>query len=235
MPLLIQSERDVEVKVITPIFKNVLGYTDNEMHWAVPVHMNFGREVRTKEADLVIKRGKEVLVVVEAKKPTEAIFGATGQTDSYAFALGSPFSFITNGREYVLRAYYHGNKRVDVTRGHIDKINKSSFKKLISLVGAGEIGATLSDTPPVVAEPDADKIKDYRRFFKGLHSVIRDGDKLDPAAAFDELSMMLLLSAADEALNAENPKHHKLTAEDIAGWSSTSADLAKKHLNLHFE
>ena len=145
----IQSERDVEVKIITPIFKDVLGYTDKEMNWAVPVQMNFGREVRTKETDLVVKRGNEVLVVVEAKKPTEAIFGATGQTDSNAFALGSPFSFITNGREYVLRAYYHGNKRVDVTRGHIDKINKSSFKKLISLIGAGEIGDTLSEPPRV--------------------------------------------------------------------------------------
>lgn len=235
MPDLIQSERDVEVKVITPIFKDVLGYSDAEMNWAVPVQMNFGREVRTKEADLVIKRGSEVLVVVEAKKPTEATYGATGQTDSYAFALGSPFSFITNGREYVLRAYYHGNKRVDVIRGNIDKINKSSFKKLISLIGSREISATLSDAPPTASEPDVEKIKDYRRFFKGLHGVIRDGEKLDPAAAFDELSKMLLLSAADEALKAEKPRHHKLTAEDIAGWASTSTDLAKKHLNLHFD
>ncbi|MET3438051.1 type I restriction enzyme M protein [Sphingomonas sp. 1185] len=205
------------------------------MHWAVPVQMNFGREVRTKEADLVIKRGNDVLVVVEAKKPTEAIFGATGQADSYAFALGSPFSLITNGREYVLRAYYHGNRRVDLTRGHIDKINKSSFKKLISLIGASEILAAINEAPPEAVEPDAEKIKDYRRFFKGLHSVIRDRDKLDPAAAFDELSMMLLLSAADEALYASNPKHQKLTSESVAAWASTSTDLSKKHLNLHFD
>ncbi|MDP9809333.1 type I restriction enzyme M protein [Rhizobium tibeticum] len=230
----IKSERDVEVKVITPIFKDVLGYSDAEMNWAVPVQMNFGREVRTKEADLVIKRGKDVLVVVEAKKPTEAIGGAAAQTDSYAFALGAPFSFITNGREYVLRAYYHGNKRVDVLRGAIDKITKSSFKKLISLIGSAEIGGTIGEASPDAVAPDVEKIKDYRRFFKALHGVIRDGEKLDPAAAFDELSKMLLLSAADEALSAQNKRHKKLTDDDIQGWSSTSLEMAKKHLNLHF-
>lgn len=147
MTLDIKSERDVEVKVVSPIFKNVLGYTDAEMHWSVPVRMNFGREVKTKEADLVIKRSQDVLVVVEAKKPTEAVFGATGQTDSYAFALGSPFSFITNGREYVLRAYYHGNKRVDLLKGQITSVSKSNFRKLIGIIGATEIRQAVSDSP----------------------------------------------------------------------------------------
>lgn len=90
---LLLSERDVEVKVVTPLFRDILGYADAEMFWAVPVRMNLGREVKTKQADLVIKRKGESLVVIEAKKPTEAISGATGQTDSYAFALQTPFSF----------------------------------------------------------------------------------------------------------------------------------------------
>lgn len=235
MQLMLQSERDVEVKVVTPLFKDILGYPDAEMHWDVPVQMNFGREVRTKAADLVIKRHAESLIVVEAKKPTETVHGATGQTDSYAFALGCPFSFITNGKEYVLRAYYHGNKRVDVVKGTIDPLLKKNFKKLISLIGSAEIGSTISEAAPAAIEPDVEKIRDYRRFFKALHSVIRDGDKLDPAAAFDELSKMLLLSAADEALQAENKDHKKLTEGDIKSWASTSVQLARKHINSHFD
>lgn len=234
MSINVQSERDVEVKVITPLFKDILGYSDDDMRWAVPVKMNFGREVKTKEADLVIERGGEKLIVVEAKKPTEAVFGASGQTDSYAFALAAPFSFITNGREYILRAYYHGNKRIDVVKGSIDKINRKSFAKLINLIGAEEITTAAKEPSLPGPAPDVEKIKDYRRFFKGLHGVIRDGDKLDPAAAFDELSKMLLLSAADEALQAAKPQHSKLSEVQVKIWTETSEDVARKNLNTHF-
>lgn len=229
------SERDVEVKVITPLFRDVLGYVDAEMHWAVPVDMNFGREVKKKEADLVIRRGADALVVVEAKKPTEAVFGATGQTDSYAFALQTPFSFITNGREFVLRAYYHGNKRVDLLTGPIGKLNKRSFAKLKKLIGSEEISATTQEAATESRTPDVEKIKDYRRFFKSLHGAIRDGDKLDPAAAFDELSKMLLMSAADEFLVTKNAKHKRLTHTDVDDWAATSVEKAKKSVKIHFE
>lgn len=231
----IVSERDVEVKVITPLFRDVLGYSDAEMNWAVPVDMNFGREVKKKEADLVIRRASEALIVVEAKKPTEAVFGATGQTDSYAFALQTPFSFITNGREFVLRAYYHGNKRVDLLTGPIGKLNKRAFGKLKKLIGADEIAATTQEAAAEGRTPDSEKIKDYRRFFKSLHGAIRDGDKLDPAAAFDELSKMLLMSAADEFLLAKNSKHKRLTHSDVDSWAATSVEKAKKSVKVHFE
>ncbi|WP_175673173.1 N-6 DNA methylase [Burkholderia ambifaria] len=232
---LLASERDVEVKVITPLFTNILGYSEEEMRWAVPVKMNFGREVKTKEADLIIQRRGETLVVIEAKKPTEAISGATGQTDSYAFALQSPFSLITNGREYRLRAYYHGNKRVDLIGDAIENLNKKSFSKLIKLIGSKEISGTTSESATTIQEPDAEKIRDYRRFFKGLHNAIRDGDKLDPAAAFDELSKLLLMSAADEALNSQNPKHKRLTADDVENWLETSHKKAINSVNIHFK
>ncbi|WP_339232117.1 N-6 DNA methylase [Pseudomonas sp. FSL L8-0168] len=229
------SERDVEVKIVTPLFLDVLGYSEKEMNWAVPVKMNMGREVRTKEADLVIKRQGEILVVVEAKKPTEAISGATGQTDSYAFALHAPFSFITNGKEYRLRAYYHGNKRVDLLTGVIGKLVKKDFAKLVKLIGSKEISGTKSESAISIDEPDYEKIRDYRRFFKGLHNTIRDGDKLDPAAAFDELSKTLLMSAADEALTITNPKHKRLTADDVKGYAETSNAKAIKSVNIHFK
>lgn len=231
----LMSERDVEVKVVTPLFSNILGYSDDEMHWAVPVKMNLGRETRTKEADLVIQRGGETLVVVEAKKPTEAISGATGQTDSYAFALEAPFSFITNGKEHRLRAYYHGNKRIDLVTGVINSLSKRAFAKVIKLIGSKEIAAAARESAEEVRELDAEKIRDYRRFFKGLHNTIRDGDKLDPAAAFDELSKTLLMSAADETLKEKKPRHKRLTADEVKDWAATSTKKAKKSVNIHFK
>lgn len=163
---LLTSEKDVEVKIVTPLFREILGYAETEMFWAVPVKMNLGREVKTKQADLVIKRQGEPLIVIEAKKPTEAISGATGQTDSYAFALQAPFSLITNGKEYRLRAYYHGNKRVDLLSGAIGAMEKKNFSKLMRLIGAKEIQASVSESAVVAKEPDYEKIRDYRRFLQ---------------------------------------------------------------------
>lgn len=146
-----------------------------------------------------------------------------------------PSALITNGKEYRLRAYYHGNKRVDLLTGVIgEKMEKKNFSKLMRLIGAKEISAAVSESAVATKEPDYEKIKDYRRFFKGLHNTIRDGDKLDPAAAFDELSKTLLMSAADEALTSGNSKHKRLTADDVDAYAATSNKKAVESVNLHF-
>ncbi|WP_121631988.1 N-6 DNA methylase [Tropicibacter alexandrii] len=235
MELNLRSERDVEAKVIAPLFRDILGYPDEDMSWGVPVDMQFGREVKTKEADLVVSHQGANVVVVEAKKPTEPVLGATGQTDSYAFALQCPFSFITNGREYLLRGYYHANRRVDLLSGTIGNITASEFDKLARIISATEVAASSSESPQAITSPDREKIKDYRRFFKGLHNAIRDGDKLDPAAAFDELGKMLLLSAADEALKAANPDHEPLSKAAVESAIKTTSKKASRLINLHFD
>ncbi len=231
----LRSERDVETKIIAPLFTKILGYDEEHMHWAVPVDMQFGREVRTKEADLVVSHCGENLIVVEAKKPTEPVLGATGQTDSYAFALQCPFSFITNGREYLLRGYYHANRRVDLLSGTIDRLSAKKFERLARIIGIDEVLASSSERPETLNAPDREKIKDYRRFFKSLHNTIRDGDKLDPTAAFDELGKMLLLSAADEALRLANPMHEPLTKDMVEKAIGTSAKKAGRIINVHFD
>ncbi|XBL69153.1 N-6 DNA methylase [Citromicrobium bathyomarinum] len=231
----LRSERDVETKIVAPLFSRILGYDDEQMNWAVPVQMHLGREKKTKEADLVICHSGENLIVVEAKKPTEPVIGATGQTDSYAFALQCPFSFITNGREYLLRGYYHANRRVDLLSGTIDKLNSESFERLARIIGASEVVASSAERPETLNAPDREKIRDYRRFFKGLHNTIRDGDKLDPAAAFDELGKMLLLSAADEALRASNSEHEPLTKGMVEKAIGTSTKKASRIINVHFD
>jgi type I restriction enzyme M protein len=231
----IRSERDVETKIVAPLFTKILGYKDEQMHWAVPVKMQFGREIKTKEADLVVSHSGQNLIVVEAKNPTEPVLGATGQTDSYAFALQCPFSFITNGREYLLRGYYHANRRVDLLSGTISSISQTTFAKLAKIIGVDEVLSSSSERPEVLNSPDREKIKDYRRFFKNLHNIIRDGDKLDPTAAFDELGKMLLLSAADEALRLENPAHEPLTKEIVVKAIGTSMKKASRIINVHFD
>lgn len=228
MSLDLRSERDVETKIIAPLFRDVLGYDEANMHWCVPVDMQFGREVRTKEADLLIKHNGDNVVVVEAKKPTEPVLGATGQTDSYAFALQCPFSFITNGREYLLRGYYHANRRVDLLSGTIKRVTASEFDRLAQVISVAEVSASSAESPQAITSPDREKIKDYRRFFKGLHNAIRDGDKLDPTAAFDELGKMLLMSAADEALKATNPDHEPLSKANVVSAAKTSAKKASR-------
>ena len=55
MLTLYKSEKEVEVKLLHPLFRDILGYPEEELDWAVPVQMNLGREKKIKEADLVAK------------------------------------------------------------------------------------------------------------------------------------------------------------------------------------
>ena len=116
MVLTLRSERDVETKLISPLFRDILGYPEDSLHWAEPVSIVLGREKKTKEADLVAYHEGQPVVVVEAKKPTEPVQSGIGQVDSYAFALRSPYSVVTNGRQFVLRGYYSFNSRINVVQ-----------------------------------------------------------------------------------------------------------------------
>ena len=161
-----KTEKEVEVKLLHPLFTRTLGYPEDELDWAKPVPMHFGRERRTKEADLVAKyRGKPV-ITVEAKKPSEAITSGLGQVDLYAFHLKTPYSIITNGRRLVLRGYYSFNSRINVIDESVDDLVKGKWKKLLSLVSFSNIEASMKEAPNPVHVPDEGKIKDYRRFFR---------------------------------------------------------------------
>src|SRR5690349_5661013 len=113
MVMSLRTERDVEVNVLAPLFRNTLRYPEGELEWAKKVRITLGRETRLKEADMVAHYKGTPVITVEAKKPTEAVRGGFSQVDSYAFALQTPYSVITNGHQFVLRGYYSFNSRIN--------------------------------------------------------------------------------------------------------------------------
>lgn len=229
------SERDVEAKLLQPLFVETLGYPANELEWAPSVTMHLGRQRLVKEADLVAKfRGRPV-ITVEAKAPTEPIQAHFGQLDSYAFHLQTPFGVITNGRQFVLRGYYSFNSRINVIDDAVDKLEHDHWSSVQNLISFSNISSSVADKANVVPAPDTDKIKDYRRYFRKLHNTIRDRDKLDPAAAFDELSKLLFLKASEEQWRTRDKSRPVLTPAEIKKWESLGQGTARKLINEWFE
>jgi len=231
---LYKSEREVEVKLLHPLFRDTLGYPEDELDWAVPVQMSLGREKKTKEADLVAKYKGRNVITVEAKKPTEPIQAHMGQLDSYAFHLQTPYSIITNGRQFILRGYYSFNSRINVIDESVDGLISDKWKKLNSLISFKNIQSTLAEPSLPIAAPDEGKIRDYRRFFRRIHNTIRDRDKLDPGAAFDELSKLLFLKAAEDDWLSRKRAKPVLSPEKILEWETLGKETAQNLVNEWF-
>ncbi|MDX8357753.1 NACHT domain-containing protein [Sphingopyxis terrae] len=96
-----KREADVEQWLILPLLR-ALGYRDADIRAKAPVVFQEGRQGRPHEADYVIYYGpvhtrEYSLIVVEAKKPSEALSPGLKQAESYAFNLRAPFLLLTNG------------------------------------------------------------------------------------------------------------------------------------------
>lgn len=234
MLTLYKSEREVEVKLLHPLFRDTLGYPEDELDWAVPVQMNLGREKKLKEADLVAKYKGRNVITVEAKKPTEPVQAHMGQLDSYAFHLQTPYSIITNGRQFILRGYYSFNSRINVIDESVDGLASDKWRKLDSLISFKNIQSTLAEPALPILTPDEGKIRDYRRFFRRIHTTIRDRDKLDPGAAFDELSKLLFLKAAEDDWLSRRKARPVLTPEKILEWENLGKETAQNLVNRWF-
>ncbi|MCX8130888.1 MAG: N-6 DNA methylase [Clostridia bacterium] len=209
----LNSERDVEAKLIQPLFKDILGYPNKNLYWDVAVEFNNGRERFVKKADLAAYHGNKPVIVVEAKRPTETLQSGIDQVDSYAFALQTPFSVITNGKAFILRGYYSSNKRINIIESTVEELQRDNWDKLKRLISYSDILTSISDNPNIVMLPDQEKIRDFRRFFRSIHSIIRDREKLDPATCFDELSKLLFLKAAEEERMSKGDSNSVLTIE----------------------
>lgn len=234
MLTLYKSEREVEVNLLHPLFTDILGYPEEELEWAVPVPMNLGRERKVKQADLVAKYNGRNVIAVEAKKPTEPVQAHMGQLDSYAFYLQTPYSIITNGRQFILRGYYSFNSRINVIDESVDGLASDKWRKLDSLISFKNIKSTMAEPASPILVPDEGKIRDYRRFFRRIHSTIRDRDKLDPGAAFDELSKLLFLKAAEDDWVSREKAKPVLTPEKILEWAALGKDTAQNLVNRWF-
>ena len=196
--------------------------------------MNLGRERKTKQADLVATYKGRNVITVEAKKPTEPVQAHMGQLDSYAFHLQTPYSIITNGRQFILRGYYSFNSRINVIDESVEGLAGDKWKKLDSLISFKNIQATLAEPSLPIVVPDEGKIRDYRRFFRRIHGTIRDRDKLDPGAAFDELSKLLFLKAAEDEWLSRNKAKPVLTPEKILEWETLGKETAHSLVNQWF-
>ena len=71
--------------------------------------------------------------------------------------------------------------------------------------------------------------------FAEIHNAIRDRDKLDPAAAFDELSKLLFLKAAEDEWRLKSKSRPVLTPEKIEQWEALGKGKAKGLVNEWFQ
>jgi type I restriction enzyme M protein len=230
-----QNEVEVEQKLIRPLFTDVLGYPSDDLQWRPPVEMHLGREIRSKEADLLAKHHGQPVVTVDAKHPREAVKAYIGQLDSYAFHLQTPYSMITNGRSFILRGYYSFNSRINVIDKSIEELERDDWHTLSNLISFNNVLATIREPENPVAVPDEKKITDYRRFFRKIHNIIRDRDKLDPTAAFDQLSFLLFLKAAEEGWNQPSQSMPALTPARVLEWEKLGSGSARKFVNEWFQ
>ncbi|HKI32025.1 MAG TPA: N-6 DNA methylase [Gemmataceae bacterium] len=229
-----ETEGDVGAHLLTPLFREVLGYPASGLHWSKPVRITLGRETKTKQADLVVYHDRSPVITVEAKRPTEPIQTGLGQVDSYAFALQTPYSVITNGKHFVLRGYYSFNSRINVIDDTVQALAHANWDKLKSLVSFENVLSSIREPANSLPAPDEEKIRDYRRFFRRIHNAIRDRDRLDPAAAFDELSKLLFLKAAEDEWQQQKGRTKPvLTPEMIEEWEAVGQ--ASEFVNQWFQ
>lgn len=224
------TERDVEAKFLPDLFCKKLGYDIDDLKYAVPVSFHQGREKVTKEADLVIYLKGKPVIVVEAKKPTEGVKSWVNQADSYAFALGTKYSIITNGKDVILRGYYEGNTKINIIESDVEALEKEHWKAVKKIISIQNIASALKEKPNPILEVSSNEITNYRSFFKGLHDIIRDREKLDPAKSFDELSKLLFIKIAESEKGQV-----LLTPQKIEEFEKIDAEQANTYIQSVFQ
>lgn len=223
------SEADVETKYIYDILiKKVLECPSKSVAFHVPVEMTQGRKTVTKEADVVIKdSNNENWIVIDSKAPTEKLEKFFSQIDSYAFALETPISILSNYHRMIVRIYLSGNKKQVVLDKQILELEKNNYadlkEVLIKYSGKTKIATdSIAQHEFQIEQLDNKKITDYRRLFRQIHTKIRSIDKLDPSASFDEFSKVLFI----KIINDKVSEQERLTVEDIKLWKTQSQQSA---------
>jgi type I restriction enzyme M protein len=189
----LSSEADVENKVIIPLFK-ALGLIrgNNDYRLRVPVSICAGRQMLTKQADIVIYRNGNPYIVIEAKSPSAHINDdAIAQLDSYAMWLPAKFGVACDGYSFILRGYFEGNERVYLIN---KRLNLLDYGLLSSILCDGNISRLSEVAGPVIQ----DQSDTFSSLLKQIHQDIRDIDKLDPTSAFDEWSKLLFMKINEE-------------------------------------
>ena len=202
------TEGDVESKFIQELITKILGYDlSSDLKWKETVKFKQGRSSVSKQADLVVYKNNIPVLVVEAKNPTESCMDNIEQTDSYAFAKEVRYSLTINGRRLILREYLAGNKKNNIINDSIDKLHKLNYASLIKAISKNNINNDINNAITYSDDNEStSEITDYRRFFRSIHNIIRDNEKLDPLGCFDEFSKILYLKMADNLYRTEKIK-----------------------------
>lgn len=194
------AEAEVENKYIIPLLKKFSLITSDEMYkMRVPVNIQEGTSVSTKEADIVLYNSKrKPFVVVEAKNSDEILDDkAIGQLDSYCFWLHCPYGIACNGKDFVIRVYLSGNERRYLVKTTVSKLKQSQLSDILE-------EKVIKRESEIPANIISDQSESYSKLLKDIHQIIRDTDKLDPTAAFDGWSKLLFMKISEEQWTKEH-------------------------------
>ena len=199
----LQTEDDVENKFLQELFTKILGYDINsDLKWKENIKIQSGCKSTDGFIDLAVYKNNKIVLVVETKKPTESVRDNIKQVDSYAFHKEVRYSLITNGVRLILREYLAANQKINLINTTVTDLITKEFEPLINLISKEYINTAERTRSPIV-DLNNNEITDYRRFFRSIHNIIRDNEKLDPASCFDEFSKILYLVIANDNYKIE--------------------------------
>ena len=100
----LRGEANVELRLVIPLL-HALGYEDDDIDSKYPVVFQEGKLGRKPEADFICFNGPlhnrdTSLLVVEAKRPGEALPDGKAQGESYAANIRTPLLLLTNGETF---------------------------------------------------------------------------------------------------------------------------------------
>lgn len=202
----LNSEADVENKVIIPLFKSLgLIRSNNDYSLHVPVRIHSGHQIETKQADIVIYKNGNPYIVIEAKSPEARIDDdAIAQLDSYAMWLPARFGVACDGISFILRGYFEGNERVYLINKRLNQINSDILTSVLCDTNISRI----SEISRHVIQDQSDS---FSTLLRQIHQDIRDIDKLDPTNAFDEWSKLLFMKINEERWSKEHNGNRRLS------------------------
>ncbi len=105
------------------------------------------------------------------------------------------------------------------------------YMPLINIVSKEKIDTNI-ENEVLDNQNNSNEITDYRRFFRSIHNIIRDNEKLDPASCFDEFSKILYLKMAAEQYRQDKEKENYF---DLNKFKSVPGQEPMKLINDWFE
>lgn len=162
----------------------------------VEVDVQFGREIGSKRADVVIYRkdGKTPYLVVEVKKPD--VKDGLGQLKSYANATGAPILILTDGK----------------IQNNILRTDPNLFEDLPEIPKFNETVEDVRSKKMIYA--DLDEVVNLKQLVYDLQEVVLSNSGVD---SFDEIFKMIYAKLYDEI---ETPRNENRRFRVIAGASN---------------